>query len=196
MKLPWPIKKLVEIAKILKIEMQESNLQSKIKNDIAFKKMVDWKEKIKFLKEQILEVEKKTDLKIAPVVSFILKSQLIEWEIKQLITRLELHLGFSNSSQVLKKKIIMPLEMDEKRWTLGKLIEELKRYEGEFLKDLQIRLEEFKSLRNKFIHCLLNPGSIADLIKEAEQGLNIANRIISDIEQANKFLDEHDPHKK
>jgi len=176
--------------------MQESNLQSKIKNDIAFKKMVDWKVKIKFLKDQILEIENRKDFKIASVVSFILKSQLIEWEIKQLITRLELHLGVFNSSQVLKKKIIMPLEMDKKRWTLGKLIEELKRYEGEFLKDLQIRLEEFKGLRNKFIHCLFNPGSIADLIKEAEQGLNIANRIISDIEQANKFLDEHDPLKK
>jgi hypothetical protein len=186
----------MEISQKLKIKMKESKLQSKIKNDIAFKKMVDWKVKIKFLKEQILEIEKREDFEIAPVVSFIFKSQLIEWEIKKLITGLESHLGFSNSSQVLKKEIITPLEMDEKRWTLGKLIEELKRYEGEFLKDLQIRLEKFKGLRNKFVHRLFDPGSIEDLIKEAEQGLELANRIINNIEEVNKFLDAHDPLKK
>jgi len=176
--------------------MQKSKLQSKIKNSMVFKKMVDWNVKIKFLKDQILEIEKRKDLKIAPVFSFILKSQLIEWEIKQLITELDLHLSFSNSSEVLRKKIITPREMDEQKWTLGKLIAEFKKYKGEFLKDLQTRLEKFNDLRNKFVHHLFNPGSIEDLMKEAEQGLELANRIINDIEQANKFLNEHDPLKK
>jgi hypothetical protein len=176
--------------------MQKSKLQFKIKNSVTFKKMVDWNVKIRFLKDQILEIEKRKDLKIAPVFSFILKSQLIEWEIKQLITKLDLHLSFSNSSEVLRKKIITPREMDEQRWTLGKLIEEFKKYKDEFLKDLQTRLEKFKGLRNKFVHHLFNPGSIWDLIKEAKQGLELANRIINDIEQANKFLNEHDPFKK
>ena len=179
--------------------MQKSKLQFKNKNSMTFKKMVDWIVKIRFLKDQILEIEKRKDLKIAPIFSFILKSQLIEWEIKQLITKLDLHLSFSNSSEVLRKKrkkIITPREMDEQKWTLGKLIAEFKKYKGEFLKDLQTRLEKFKDLRNKFVHCLFNPGSIEDLIKEAEQGLELVNRIINDIEQANKFLNEHDPFKK
>jgi len=95
--------------------MQKSKVQFKIKNSVTFKKMVDWNVKIRFLKDQILEIEKRKDLKIAPVFSFILKSQLIEWEIKQLITKLDLHLSFSNSSEVLRKKIITPREMDEQR---------------------------------------------------------------------------------
>lgn len=168
------------------------NSQAKNQYTNVFDMMTEWRIKNKFLKDQIVEIEQRRDFKIAPLVSFIFKSQLIEWEIKQLITELDLYSRFSNNHKVSKRKIITPYEMDEQKWTLGKLILEFKKYKYEFLKDLQIQLEAFKDLRNKFIHCLFNLGSIEDLIKKAEQGLKLANNIINDIEQVNNFLEKHD----
>lgn len=178
------------------LKMQKSKLQSKINESKIFQKIVDWRVKNKFLKDQIAALEKAKDVPILPITSLSLKTQLIEFELKQLITSLDLHLAFSNRSKILKIKVKTPKEMDEKRMTLGLLSEEIEKYEGGFLGSLKENLKGLVKLRNKFVHRLFNPGSLDELIQESDKGLKKANEVIKNIEMSEKFLKENDPLKK
>jgi hypothetical protein len=104
----------------------KSNKRSK-----AFKEIVDWRGKVNFLKDQIGHLDELSDAPSLALASFLLKGQLIEFELKQLFLKLDLHLSFNNNSKVLKKKVIRPNNVN--KWTLGRLERELKKYEGEFL---------------------------------------------------------------
>ncbi len=172
--------------------MENANKQSNIENTNEkdyFREMSNWLAKIRFLKEEINLLEAKE----SPIIAFILKTCLIEWELKQLIFSLDLHLHFNNKSEYLTKKIMTPNDMDAEKWTLGKINKELKKYEGDFLNDLKINLEGLVDLRNEFIHGLFGPGSIDDLINKSYKGLIIANKVINDIEQVKAFLNNNRP---
>ncbi len=155
------------------------------------KKVVDWWVKNRFLKSQIGTLERLKDFPILSISCFLLKTQLVEFELKQLITSLDLHLYFSNSSQVLKMSTRTPKDLDEKRLTLGKLKDEINKYEGSFLDDLKQDISNLVTLRNDFVHKLFNPGSISELTINAEEGLKVANQAIKSIESVNKFLKAH-----
>jgi len=173
--------------------MENTNKQSDIKdiNDKDyFREMSNWLAKIRFLKEEINLLEAKESF----IVAFILKTCLIEWELKQLIFSLDLHLHFNNKSEYLTKKIMTPNDMDAERWTLGKIQRELKRYEGKFLENLQENLKELNSNRNKFIHELFNPGSINDLIEQSRKSLENANQVFNNIDEVNNFLKQIQPY--
>lgn len=86
--------------------------------------------------------------------------------------------------------------MDEQRMTLGILKGKIDEYTGEFLRDLQSNLRELNKFRVKFVHQLFSPGSISELITEAKRALDVANKVINNIELVNNFLDKNDPHKK
>ena len=148
-------------------------------------KIVDWQMKNQFLIGEVSKLEKGKKFPIFIIMAFLLKSQLIEFELKQLITGLDLHF--------LKTTIRKPNQLDEKRFTLGRLRNEINKYEGSFLDDLKRYLSSLVTLRNEFVHELFNPGSINELVTKAKSGLKIANKVIESIETTNDFLKENDP---
>lgn len=182
-------KKKVYKMHMLKIKKAEEEYHFSEK----LKKIVEWNVKNDFFKNQISMLEETKDFPIFAVSGFLLKAQLVEFELKQLISSLDLHMYFSNSSQILKKKTRTPKSLDDKILTLGKLKDEIEKFDGDFLKDLKANLSNLVGLRNKFVHKLFNPGSINEMIKNAESGLATANDVIKSIEDVNKFLKEHDP---
>ena len=136
------------------------------------------------------------DFPIFSISCFLLKTQLVEFELKQLISSLDQHLYFSIFSQILKIKTRTPKDLDEKILTLGKLKDEINKYEGSFLNKLKKDLSSLVKLRNNFVHSLFNLGSINAMISEAEKGLNVANEVIKSIESVNTFLKDHYPLKR
>lgn len=177
----------------LKFKMQKLRLLTKLQRNESFKAIVDWRVKNEFLKNQIIALEKTKEFPIFSVLSFLLKTQLVEFELKQLITSLDLHLYFSNTSKVLKIKTRTPKDMDERRMTLGNLKNEIYQYEGKVLENLQEQLSKLVGLRNDFVHKLFNPGSISELIGKSDNGLKIATKVLKEIESVEKFLKENDP---
>lgn len=180
--------------------MKKLKSQSTNRNIDYHKKFVNWQVKVTILKEQINVLEKLSNnmpsISIFPIISFILKTNLIEWELKQLISSLDLCLNFNNQLKYLKRKAITPIEMDNENWTLGRIKHELEKYEGSFLIDLQKNLKALVPLRNKFIHRLFDQGSIDELTKECERSLIVAKEVMENIEEINTFLNAHDPLKK
>lgn len=159
-------------------------------------KIVDWNTKNKFLKNEISKLENAKTFPIFTIIAFLLKSQLIEFELKQLITSLDQHIHFSSTSKILKRKTRTPKELDDKRMTLGRLKDEVLQFEGNFLDDLKNSLSTLVDLRNTFVHKLFNPGTINELIKNSAAGLNLANKIISEVELIEKSLKKNDSLKK
>lgn len=156
-----------------------------------------WWRKINFLKEQISKLEKSDD-KISIISAFILKTIWIEFELKQLINYLDLYLKFEiyiNTTPVIfSRKIRTPKELDDRSFTLGKLIEEINLYEGDFLKKLKENLPLLNKMRNKFIHRLFSAEeeilSLDELKKKAQENIKLANIILENIEEIHKFLYE------
>jgi hypothetical protein len=136
--------------------------------------------------------EKLKNYSLFGIASFLIKTQLVEFEIKQLITSLDLHLIFSSTSKDLKRKSRTPKYFDDRRMTLGGLCEEISLFDGAIIKSLSKNLKDLVNKRNKFVHCLFNPGKISELINEAEMGLKLANLVLGNIDQINKYLDEND----
>lgn len=162
-----------------------------IKTNKAFRSIVDWRVKNKFLKDQINKLE---SLKIFPILSvalFLLKTQLIEFELKQLITGIDQYLYFGSLGK--RKNPRTPIELDNRRMTLGILKEEIKKYKLVFLKHLVLNLSKLVILRNEFVHSLFNPGTLKDLIKKSIRGFMLTEKVIKNIEVVNKFLDKYDP---
>jgi len=170
--------------------------KSKMQKSETEKKFIEWIIKIKFLKDQIFKLNKLKDFPILSIALFLLKSQLIEWELKQLIIRMDLYLSFFHSSKILSIKVRTPREMSNEKWTFGRVVKELDRYGGKFLQTLKTECKKLVKLRNYFHHELFRPGNINDLIKKADEGLEITDRIIKEIEKVNTFLNQNDPLKK
>ncbi len=77
--------------------------------------------------------------------------------------------------------------------TLGKFKDEIFQHKGKILDDLKNYLPKLIKLRNNFAHKLFNPGSINELTKKSEEGLNITNKVILAIEKVENDLKKHDP---
>lgn len=155
--------------------------------DEAFQKIVDWRVKNEILIDNISRLEKLQDFPIFAIATFLLKTQLIEFELKQLVFSLDLHLSFHNTSAILERKTRTPKDLDDQRLTLGALSIELSRFRGKFLDNLKKSLSKLVGLRNKFVHQLFTPGSMNDLLIEAKEGLNAANETLACIKEANGF---------
>lgn len=163
-----------------------------IKHTKAFKEVVGWRVKNDFLKKQIGTLEKTKNFPIFCISCFLLKSQLIEFELKQLITSLDLHLSSFNTSPVLETVIKTPKHLDDRKMTLGKLKDEIDKYDGKILDELKKNLSGLVKLRNSFVHELFNPGNINELIVSSEKGLEVANNVIKSIETVDELLKEND----
>lgn len=154
------------------------------------KRLNDWFIKINFLRDQIDSLSK-VNSPIALIAAFLLKAQLIEFELKQLLFALDLHYSENNSSNILKKEKRVPRYFDDKRYTLGRLIDEVNKYEGAFLEPLQKDLDGLNSLRVKFSHHLFqSESSLDDLINDAAKGLKVCDRLIIEFEKCNLVLSD------
>lgn len=151
-------------------------------------KWTRWIVKINFLKEQIEKLELLKDFPIISISVFLLKSQLIEFELKQTILTLDLRLSAYSSQRTLKRHIRTPKEFDN--YTLGKLVFEISQFEGNALLDnLKIQLKQLVSLRNKFTHHLFSPAKDAkQLTIDSEEGIKLANETLKILEIIKKEL--------
>jgi len=155
------------------------------------KRLVDWLVKIKFLKDQIGKLENLKNFPIFAISAFLLKSQLIEFELKQVIFSLDLYLYFQNRSKILKKVVRTPKDLDD--LTLGKLVREVEQFEGDRLEDLKANLRALASKRNEFNHRLFSQGKdVTKLSIDAEEGIKAANKILRLLEKLEIELKSHE----
>jgi hypothetical protein len=180
-------------------------------NNDYFKQFSDWQKKISFLEDQISKLDKLKAFPIFSIASFLLKTQLIEWKLRQLIPLLDFHLNYFNNSPILKLKIKVPSknkkvksknskaqdQLSLGKLTLGQLINEIECYESvdnQFLKfeELKTNLKNLQGLRNKFVHHIFDVGSIDDLVNDSEKGLEIAKEAIKNIEEVYKILNQNE----
>lgn len=168
---------------------------SKVEEDVARKAaemIVSWQAKMDFLKGQIDAFGKLSDFPIVAISVFLLKAQLIEFELKQLITEIDLHLGFSNNSRLIRRKTLKPVEME--RWTLGQLRDHLMRYDSKVLTTLQQKLKKLNDLRRQFAHSLFGSSKdVRSLTNDSEKAIPLANKVLEEIERIKKILGENDP---
>jgi len=155
------------------------------------KTFVDWMVKIDLLKDQISKLSGFEDTTILAISRLILLSQVVEWELKQLLSSV----GFEYALLKLIPKERNKTPKDYDGHTLGMLSSELRQYEKikdvGGLKNLSRKLGSRKSgfvkLRNDFAHKLFDPStSIKDLHDDAVKGAKMADEILSDIEKISR----------
>lgn len=157
--------------------------------DLISKKFVEqivsWYAKIDFLKQQLSVLEKLKTFPIIRIATFLLKCQLIEFELKQLIFTLDEHLLENNQSRILKRKVKTPKQLDDSKITLGGLAKELSNYDGALLKILLRDLNNLVSIRNNFTHRLFdNRFTTNDLLQDSGKAIPLANKILEEIKNA------------
>jgi len=155
-----------------------------------------WIEKITGLKNEIKALE---DLQDNPIINasalsigvFLLKIQIIEFELKQTIPTLDRVINselIKNQSQVLRQ---IRYPKDLKDLTLGRIIGLFCEFDGIIPPDLKKDLRKLNNLRNDFTHNLFSQNrSLEDMKKEACSGIKIADVILKYISNLNKVLNE------
>lgn len=163
----------------------------------VFEAAREWFIKIDYLKNQISSIEKIEGIPVLTISVFLLKSQLVEFEIKQLLTSLDQHIFFSCDSNTVNIKPRYPSYFDEKNFTLGILIEEMKRYNSPIVKELVEDLLLLNHFRKQFTHKLFNADTTLDKINlESKKGVIVANNTLKKITEFEKLLEEKDPLRK
>ncbi|EKD57312.1 MAG: hypothetical protein ACD_57C00346G0001, partial [uncultured bacterium] len=173
-------------------------------------KLATWLVKIDFLKDQINKPGQLKDFPIFAIATFLLKCQIVEFELKHLIFSLDLHLSYHNKSKLLKRISRIPRFLDN--LTLGRLKIELDQFINLFdipvlpktnkpkrlgskntLVELKSALDLLVAKRNEFTHRLFSPGKdISEMNKEAEKGLRIADKTITLLEKLEKEIKDYD----
>jgi len=168
--------------------------------------IVEWWAKIGFLKNQISKLEQLKDFPVFAVAAFLLKCQIIEFELKQIMSSLDLHLYFQTESKHFKKRVRTPKDLDD--LTLGKLVNAFNQFirpsdpivsiklkddkkdsQKDILNELKDILDEVVVKRNEFTHRLFSPGKdIQILIKEAESGINDTNKALELFKELEKEI--------
>lgn len=161
--------------------------------ETTLRELAEWAAKVKIIKRQLELAEKYlTKFVIVEYGVFLLKSQLVEYELKYLLTDLDLHLRFSNASTILKIHTRKPNELEG--LNLGNLITEIKKIEGELLKNLIKDLNVLNGERRMIAHYLFDlKYKIRDLNSKCEHGIKLTNQVLNEIEKIKKELDKNDP---
>ena len=89
--------------------MKNSKL-NKDESDLR-KRLVDWFVKIKFLKDQIEKLEQLKDLVIISIAAFLLKCQIIEFELGQVVFSLDSHLHSQSRSRFINRRVRTPRDL-------------------------------------------------------------------------------------
>lgn len=157
-----------------------------------------WQNKIADIKTEISYL---SDLQANPIINaptlciavFLLKSQMIEFEIKNIIISLdhivELNLDINESK--IKRKTHTHKDLDA--YTLGKTIGILSEYvhpeviTEEFKNDLN----DLNKLRNKFTHKLFEKGpTLDDIRKEAADGIKATDLVAEYINKCKETINK------
>lgn len=154
-------------------------------------RFVNWIAKIRQLNKWINELEKLSSIPIIAIAVFLLKCQVIEFELKSLITRLDLHLSQRNKSGVLEKKIRTPKDFDG--FTLGELVREFSQFKGigdsGLIEDVRSQLGKLLGMRNEFTHNLFSSEKdLRKLNSEVRGGILIANGVLDQFKQLEDSL--------
>ncbi len=144
----------------------------------------EWYRKYKYLHNLIQELEQKEEAG-SSITSFMLNSQLIEYRLKKEINLLNSFINSHMPDPIFKLTTKTVEEIEEEKMTLGILIKELDRYEGDLLSKLKTTLKELKRYRNIFIHKLFNIGSLGEIEKAAVKGNQLANDAWNQMEDLN-----------
>lgn len=166
-----------------------------------------WWAKIKILKDQIGELEKLKKPPIIAISVFLLKSQIIEFELKQLIFSLDSHLYFYNSSTFLQRRIRTPKDLDNLNLTLRKLVIVMNEFieksdppikikthqsishSGSILKKLKINLNKLVDKRDAFTHHIFDINNdFQKLNKDAVEGIELANKTLQLMDDLEKDM--------
>jgi hypothetical protein len=153
-------------------------------------KLINWYEKLDFLNNSLEKLELLKDLPIFAIATFLIKSQLVEFQLKQIISNLDLVMTLNNRSEKFSKKRRRIEDLEG--YTLGRLISEFKQYTGaleiaSLINDLEILLKK----RNSFTHELFDSSTdIQALIREADEGLDTVNRVLDSLKVLERMIDE------
>jgi len=172
------------------------------------KRFVEWLVKIQILKDQIGKLEKLKDFPIVGIAAFLLKCQIIEFELKQIISSLDFHLRSQSVSKHFRKRVRTPKDLDDS--TLGKLVGEFSQFirpsdppistklelendERDILKELKGVLDKVVIKRNEFTHRLFSPGKDTNaLVKEAESGISNVNKALELFRELEKEIENNE----
>jgi len=172
------------------------------------KSIVEWWAKIRLLKDQINKLEQLKDAPIIAIAAFLLKSQIIEFELKQLIFSIDLYI-YSNTSGVFRRRVRTPRDLDN--LTLRKLVREIEQFVNksdiliktqtnksknkqlDTLGKLKKNLNELVNKRDKLTHHLFDSGkNIRDLNNDALKGIEIASNTLILIEKLEKEIKKYE----
>ena len=158
-------------------------------------KYISWVVKVNKLKDEIKAL---SDLQSNPIVNaptlsigvFLLKSEVIEFELKQIISTFDsaINSELTKNKYILIRKIRYPGDLYE--LTLGQTIGLFCEFESKTIPDeLKTDLKKLNALRNDFTHHIFNQHkSIDDLKKEACDGIKISDLILNYLNKLNEFL--------
>ena len=130
-------------------------MSQKILQKNALEQARDWWQKILYLENQVDSLEKIKGIPTISISVFLLKTQYVEFQLKQLITSIDQHIFFSNFSSVIKPQVRTPRQLEDSNIRmLGQILNELKKYKGESLKNLISYLGELN--KNKELSLPIN----------------------------------------
>ncbi len=147
----------------------------------------EWYTKIRFIKDQTNKLEQLSSIPIIQLSVFLIKSQLVEFELKHLFPTLDAYLNEQSNSSLVTRNIRSSISKDYEK-TLGQLIQELNGYNGDLLDPLKKDLEELRTIRNLLVHRLLAPGNLLQVIAQAEKGVVLANKVLEEIQNIDNSL--------
>jgi len=163
----------------------------KKKNDLTdiAKKVEAWFIKTNFIEDQINKLELLKNFPIINISVFLLKCQLIEFRLRQLLFTLDLHVQTYNTSKLVKRNTRKPKDMD--RYPLGKLVYEYTLFSGPNIAELNQYLDKLTSLRNNFTHHLFSHDKdVKQMSNDADEGIKIANIILKLMEDLDKDINK------
>lgn len=159
-----------------------------IKKNPQLKKWYKWRDKISCLSQQILQLQPEGDSPIVAISKFLLTSQLVEFQLKELL----LTLGFSKWLRSGEDYISDPAKFDEKSYTLGNLVfDELSKYTDVIgVKRLHGRLKRLLGQRNDFTHRLFSSHlPIEKLQPLSLKGIVLGETILQSMFELERKLD-------
>ena len=139
-------------------------------------------DKNKEIRKHIAELEKSGKDSSLLISAFLLKSQLIEFELWKLIQTLDYCIIINLSSS---HSIVTRIERTSDYFrdkTLGHLVTLVKEFEGLVSDEFKDDLTHLNGLRNDFIHhSFSSKKTISDLREDAGEGLKVGDKILDEI---------------
>lgn len=146
-----------------------------------------WLYKIDFLKDEINKLEKLESFPIIRISVFLLKSQLIEFELEHQLYSIDFYLYAHNNSKLIKREVRTPKKLDQ--LTLRKLVNEYKQLRGKELVELNTYLKRLVDLRDNFTHHLFSiDKNTKKMSDDSDRGIEIANKVLTLIKDLDSKL--------